>query len=371
MNQKRQASTVGRVTEYAIPRLLKEMGSPWGSQVEMEITQAEVQASRRGWGGRCDFFVRVRWQGIEFEFAAEAKARNTPRVLEDALRASRRWASETGRLPMVIVPFLGERRVDRLQEEGVSGLDLCGNGLLVVPGRLLLRRTGQPNRYPESRPARFAYRGSTSLVPRVFLRRPSFRSVGDIKTEIDAAGGSVGLSTVSKALARMTEDLVIDRTADGIELLQPDRLFELLAESFRMPRPERVKRVKLNAPLATVFARSTMNEQRPSLVLSGASSMNRYAAGMRGDNPVLYCQWLDELTARIGDAWVPTERYSDATICETRDPTPFFDTRRDAESAIVYTSPVQTYLELMADGEKRDREIAGQVREIIMRDLQK
>ena len=103
------------------------------------------------------------------------------------MRQSRRRAAESGRLPMVIVPFLVEQRIERLEEQGVSGLDLCGNGLIVIPGRLLLRRTRQPNRYPESSPSRFAYRGAISLVPRAFLRGAEYSSVGRVRNEIRAA----------------------------------------------------------------------------------------------------------------------------------------------------------------------------------------
>lgn len=72
---------------------------------------------------------------------------------------------------MITGPYLDEKRIDRLAEEDVSALDLSGNGIVIIPGRLLLRRTGEPNRYPESQRTKCAYRGATSLVPRVFLCR--------------------------------------------------------------------------------------------------------------------------------------------------------------------------------------------------------
>jgi len=355
----------------AIPEIIAGLGSIFGAQVKIEVLPAGDRNSAAR--ADADFLVNVVWARARFEFVAEAKARNTPRVLEEALHQARRWAAESGRLPMVIVPFLGEKRIERLAEEGVSGLDLCGNGLVLVPGRMILRRSGQPNRYPESRPARFAYRGVTSMVPRVFLRRAEYSSVGQIRDEIESAGGSVALSTVSKALARMADDLIIDRFADRIVLLQPDKLVDALSQSFNPPKPQRTARAKTPLALADFFLRveeTNVRGGRPCAVLSGASSQDRYVAGMRGDVPVVYAKDLGEIRRRLGDAWQPTDRFANLTVIETRDPTPFLDARR-GEDGVWYASPVQTFLELAAAGEKRDFEMAQQVRALILRDLRR
>lgn len=358
------------ISEASIPELFERLGPIFGRQVTIELRPK----GQREMPGRAvaDFFVSVAWGTERCEFAAEAKLRNTPRVLDEALRQARRWAAESGRLPMVVVPFLGEKRIERLEEEGVSGLDLCGNGLIVVPGRILLRRTGQPNQYPESRPARFAYRGATSLVPRVFLRRAEYSSVGQVRDEIEAAGGAVALSTVSKALARMADDLIVDRSDGRIALIQPDKLLEVLVENFAAPKPERTVQLKTPLRLEDFFRRSEAAGSGPKLriVLSGASTQDRYAAGLRADVPVVYVDDLNELKRRIGDAWQPADRFANLTVIETRDPTPFFDARREEDGAS-FASPVQAYLELAAGGDKRDSEMAQQVRARILRDLRR
>lgn len=358
------------ISESAIPELFAGLGPIFGRQITVELRPDDQRESL----GRAsaDFSVSVTWGAERYEFAAEAKMRNTPRVLEEALRQARRWAVESGRAPMVIVPFLGEKRIERLDEEGVSGLDLCGNGLITVSGRLLLRRTGQPNRYPESRPARFAYRGATSLVPRAFLRRAEYSSVSQVQDEIEAAGGTVALSTVSKALARMADDLIVDRSEGRIALMQPDKLLDVLAENFTPPKPERSAQLKIPLPLEEFFRRAQRGTTGPAtklrIVLSGASSQDRYSGGLRADVPVMYADDLDELKRRIGDAWKPVDRFANLRVVETRDPTPFFDSRPDGDGAY-FASPVQAYLELAAAGDKRDTEMANQVRARILRDL--
>jgi len=347
------------ISENAIPEILGRLGSPWGPETDLAI---EPWARDDG-GAQPDFRITIRWGDRAVEFVAEAKTRSTPRVLEEAASRADQAADMTGLWPMVIVPYLSERSLDWLDERGVSGIDLSGNGLAMVPGVLYLRRSGRPNRYPESQPSKYAYRGATSIVPRVFLCRREFESVSAIKDEIESRGGKVALSTVSKALARMVEDVLVRRTDTSIALLQPDTLLDKLRESFERPSRNRIATLKVN-DLEALFRHIDGAESRPRLVLSGASSQSRYASGLRSDQSEAYCEDLGEVRKRAGDLWNEAERFSDLTIIETRDRTPFFDARRDP-SGVVYASPVQTYLELAA-GDKRDREMAESVRRSIL-----
>lgn len=353
----------------AMPEAFAQLGSIFGRQISIELRLAGLRQATGP--AAAALFVDVAWESDRFEFAAEAKTRSTPRVIQDAVHQARRWALETGRLPMVVVPYLAEQRLDFLAEEGVSGLDLCGNGLITVPGRVLLRRSGQPNSYPESRPSRFAYRGATSLVPRVFLRRPEFLAVGRILAEITAAGGSVALSTVSKALTKMADDLIIDRADGRISLVQPDKLLDALAKDFAAPKADRTVQLGTPVSLQEIFRlarQSSASSRTVRTVLSGSSSQDRYAGGLRADVPVIYTNDLDALKISLGDAWKTTDRFANLTVIETPDPTPFFDART-GDGDIMFASPVQTYLELTAGGDKRDQQMAKQVRARILEDL--
>lgn len=222
---------------------------------------------------------------------------------------------------------------------------LSGNGIVIVSGRLLLRRTGEPNRYPESQRTKYVYRGATSLVPRVFLCRSEYPSVSAIKEEIEARGTSVALSTVSKVFTRMAEDVLIDRTDLRITLLQPDALLETLRDNFPMPRSQREVRVKVRGRLSILFKRAGRDQGRPRLVLSGASSQDRYDSGIRSDKLRVYCAHLRDVSKRVGESWEESERFADLTVVETGDRTPFFDTRC-ARDSVAHASLVQACLEL-------------------------
>jgi len=358
--------------EKGMLRKLKAAGSPWPSQVDLEIEPwtrrgASSRSTRGSSNEQPDFRVRLLWNGDRYEFIAEAKNRSTPSVIETAVQQAKRYAEQVGLPAMVIVPYLDDVRMDRLAEAGVSGLDLSGNGIVVVPGRLLLRRSGNSNRYPESQPMRFAYRGATSVVPRVFLCKPRYESVNSIKGEIEGRGGEVALSTVSKALARMVDDVLIDRAKELITLLQPDALLDKLSENFRPSKRLQTIKIKSGLLLPEIFNKANLDRSKPRLVLSGASSQDRYAAGLRSDEPLAYCDDLAAMRTAIGKAWQESERFADLTIIETDDRTPFFDARPDP-SGMILASPVQAYLELAA-GDKRDREMAQAIRQRILRDL--
>ena len=60
----------------------------------------------------------------------------------------------------------------KLEAEGVSGIDLCGNGVIVVPDQLLVLRTGFPNRFRWEGTIKNVYRKNSSIVARVFLLVP-------------------------------------------------------------------------------------------------------------------------------------------------------------------------------------------------------
>ena len=101
--------------------------------------------------GRADARIQVLWPdgGETFPFVLEAKSQSTPQAVMSAV-AEARASSGPDEHPIVLVPYLSPERLADLERERVSGVDLCGNGLVLVPGRLCVLRTGQPNTYLDS-----------------------------------------------------------------------------------------------------------------------------------------------------------------------------------------------------------------------------
>lgn len=109
---------------------------------------------------RPDLVLTAEWEGKKHSFIVEFKGTSTPKVLEASIQQARRYAAGGMYLPMVIVPYLSPTALDRLAEEKVSGIDLSGNGLVVVPGEWFVRNTGEKNRFPAGTPIKNVYRAS-------------------------------------------------------------------------------------------------------------------------------------------------------------------------------------------------------------------
>jgi hypothetical protein len=338
---------------------------------------------QRAKGMGLDAILTVNAPDQSFEFAAEFKSRNSPRIFAEALNYLEKAATQQNMLPLLVVPYLREEQLEELQRRQLSGIDLSGNGVITVPGKLLVYRTGARNQFPESSPTKYAYRGATSLVARAFLCRKTFHSLADIESEIRSRGGKVVLSTISKALKRMTDDVIIDRSEDGFRLRQPEKLLENLAASFQPPKVSKSVTLKVkNIPGATTEKQQTRSglnlleqlrlsgvflETEP-MVLSGTSSLESYSVMGRQDWPVLYTPNANELLNLWRDKVEQTSRFVDLELRETNDPTVYFDLRW--KQNLPYASPIQAFLECSA-GDKRERETALQVKQLILRELQR
>ncbi len=226
---------------------------PWNDRGQSDSAESDRAVD-------ADLAIDVSWAGGSAAFIAAASRRGSPRDVDAAamraLRAARRLDSERNatRLPMVVAPFMTDAVLDQLAAESVSGLDLCGNGVIVAPGSMLLRTTGRPNKFKVSGPARFAYRGTTSLVARAFLLQTSFESVGAIREFIAKRGVEVALSTVSKGLARLEDDLLVGRDSGKIFAPAPGEIIDRLVETYRPPRILKRERIAWEAPIADLFA---------------------------------------------------------------------------------------------------------------------
>lgn len=313
-----------------------------------------------------DALVRVSWRKNSYTFAAEYRRPFNPRAIEAAAEQARRYASTSRLLPLVVVPFLDERSLDELEARSVSGIDLCGNGLVIVPGELYVRRTGQPNPFRMEGMIKNVYRRSSSVVARLFLARPEFDSVRDALAELRRRGGLVTLPTVSKVCRRLEEDLIIDRKREGmtrLRLIQPDKLLDRLAENYSPPDVKARLTGKLRGIEPPEFqaqlrewAQGTGNR----VTRTGASSVGAYAAMARGGTEEYYCTDAAGAATALGDRFQPAERFATIALLETPDEEVYFDRRDDLTA-----SPVQTFLEL-SSGDKRDRETADRVRQVIL-----
>lgn len=302
-----------------------------------------------------DLVLTAEWEGKEHSFIVEFKSTSTPKALEASMQQARRYAAGSPYLPMVVVPYLGPRALDRLAEEKVSGIDLSGNGLVVVPGEWFIRNTGEKNRFPAGTPIKNVYRGASSLVARVFFARPAYSSVREILEEIQRRGGEITLSTVSKALKGLEEDLLVGR-GETIRLLQPERLLDLLIQNYQAPTITRRRCVKVPDRWRTL-QQFAQNAQEHGFSIVGDLPSRYVIMPESEDFMRVYTTSIKSTTqgVELEDA----SRFPNMELIETRDQAVYFDPGE--EQQFPFISPLQTYLMLAAGG-KREQEAASQLR---------
>jgi hypothetical protein len=303
-----------------------------------------------------DLVLALEWQNLRRRFVVEFKGQSAPSYLAGAIEQVRAYsAANPNLLPLVIVPYLSPSSLERLIAAGVSGLDLCGNGVINIPGEWFVFRTGEKNRFPSSLPIKNIYRGASSVVARVFLLRPNFQSVNEVRNEILKRKGNVSLSTVSKVLKGLEEDLIIGRN-DEIRLLQPERLLEQLQNSYRRPRTK-------------LRLQGKINDQGEFLRRAGkVAEVNKASIARRSPTPYVVLPSSNEIDSFYVSSSAPflkefefeeTSRFPNVEFLETDDPTVYFDRRESFSPPII--SPLEAYLEL-SNGGKREQEAAEPLR---------
>lgn len=323
---------------------------------------------------RFDALVETSWGNSIARFAVECKSLSTPKVFQGGLNLLKTTNFPKGYMPLLFLPFLSNAQIQELEREGISGIDLCGNGVVMVSGKFAVLRTGNKNRFPSSAPIKNIYRLKSSMVGRVFLIRSKYGTVQEIFEEINRRNMLLGrwdskplsFSTVSKSLKTLEEDLIVERN-NFIRLLQPDKLLDKLSENYAAPKVR--ERVRLKIPQSGSALLQLVQQQAQALGLpllaAGTSSVMRYALMQRGEMFSIYCPRVESLLERVAGS--RSDRFPNLELLETEDETVYFDARQ--EDDFCWASPVQVYLELMA-GDKRDQETAGQVKSYILSSLQ-
>ncbi len=322
-----------------------------------------------------DALVEASWRGSKARFVVECKSLSTPKAFRNGLNSLKTGTLPKGYWPLLFLPFLGEQQLQELEKEQISGIDLCANGVVVVPGKFAVFRSGERNRFSSSAPIKNIYRRNSSMVARVFFSFPTYKTVQEIYREINRRNVLVdswkkrpmSLSTVSKSLKTLENDLILDRKGI-IRLLQPDKLLEKLSQNYAAPDIKAGIRLKVQPEEETLrgLLRRLSQEIDVPIVATGASSVGQYAVMQRGDLLSVYCPSLEMLVKRLPGS--RTDRFPNLEIIETDDETVYFDAQKDEE--FWWASSVQVYLELMS-GDKRDKETAEQVRSLILKDVER
>lgn len=306
--------------------------------------------------------LNIGWKSRSEKFIVEILGQATPKQIEMEILRLEKSAATNGRtarksfLPLIIAPYLREKTLNRLAEAEISGIDLSGNGVVVVPDKLFIYRTGEKNKFLSSAPIKNIFRGTSSLVARVFFAKPEYESVGEVLEEITSRGGRTTFSTVSKVLKALEEELIIGR-GERIRLLDAKKLLDGLRKNHRRPHEDARRITGKVGDVSSALKKMSKNAETKNVRYARDDPAKYAVMSSSGAGAVKICaESAGELLSGVD--FSETARFPNIELVETDDPTVYFDRR--SMDGFYWSSPLRTYLELTSAG-KREQEAANEM----------
>lgn len=351
---------MSRLTEKKMKSLVQTLSF---EPLNLDILKTDYKIAENS-GEKIDILLNIGWGKISEEFIVEIKGQGTPKKIEEAIYNLEKYKekldnskSKKTYYPLIIAPYLSEDILELLIEREISGIDLSGNGAVVVPGKLFVYKTGGKNKFPASTPIKNVFAGVSSTVARVFLLKPEYESVGEVVDEVSSRGSSASFSTVSKVLKSLEEYLIISKN-QGVRLIDGKRLLNSLTENYNPPQISRRVIGKVSdVSVALEIIRQTAGKKK---IRYARNEPSKFTVMPSADgSPVkIYTDSINKLLSEI--KFNETDRFPNIELIETEDPNVYFDLRED--NGFYRTSPVEVYLELMGGG-KREKESAENMKD--------
>ncbi len=332
----------------------------------LDLGPLAVEVKRNDPEASADARLRLTWGDASETFAVTYRQARVLRDLRNAVWQIRERSEAGGGWPLLVVPYLNDDALAFLQREGVSGMDLCGNAAVEVPGRWRLFQRGFPNRFPSQRTSKSPYQGKSALVGRALLNRPEYGTIGEVQEEVERRGGSLSYSQVAKVVGALADDLIIRKerkgTSEGVRLLQPKKLLDALVEGYQTPEASAMLEAK--AELAPdLYKRLSALADAVGARIVGFDPQRYVIAPQARERLEVYVEPSvgTDLREALGLEYAP--RFANLVVRAVDDPGVFFDPV-EADS-FRWAPPLEVYLQLMQGG-KREKEIAAALRERLL-----
>ena len=349
-----------RVTAKDVPERLRE-GFLRFPQVKFTLDKVEGHES----ASTIDGTVDVCWQHYRERYAYTYRSLSTPRAVQTTVLQAKDGASRLGLRPLVIVPYLSEERLAGLEEQNVSGMDLCGNCILLAD-HFLLGNSGHPNLFPESQPIKNIFRNNSSIFARCFLLRREFPSLTGLREyanlrmivgerQAPSQKGLLAIGTASKVVGSLQEELMVTKHGNALKLVDAKSLMQALLRNYRPPAGLRIKgRTALAPDIVWKRLFETPSEHLQSIT-TGVGSASWYGLLSQPDMLSLYVSNI-EMARELLEV-EETRIFPNIELIEEGAPVVYFDGRPEAFQ--VWASPVQTWLELMSSGPREQEGAKG------------
>ena len=307
-----------------------------------------------------DIVAQIKVSGKRHTLVCECKSNGQPRHVRTALFELRDYVSRLGKntTPILIAPYLSPEGQALCRESETGFLDLAGNARLVFNG-VFIERIVENKPRAARRELKSLFKPKSAQILRVMLRDP--KRAWRVTELADAADVSLGhVSNVRTALLDREWARV---SPEGLCLSEPDKLLDAWRDAYEPPVGRRLRfYTTLHSSAFEEAARKSLrtSENNGQAVFASFSAARWWAPFARVSTHFFYADdaGLNRLQELLKLSSV--SKGENVIITLPKDRGLLLDTI-EAAPGILCTSPVQTYLDLTASGE-RGREAADHLR---------
>jgi hypothetical protein len=307
-----------------------------------------------------DMLARVSGPKRNHVLVCEMKASGQPRYVRMALFQLRNYVAHLGRdaTPVFIAPYLSPEARVLCREHDVGFLDLEGNARLVFDS-VFIERVVASKPSTEKRALKSLFRPRSAQVLRVMLRDPnrSWR----VAELAEAAGVSLGHA--SNVRAGLLDREWAQLSEGGMFLSEPDALLDAWRGAYEPPAGKRLGfYTTLHGSAVEEAARRALRAASGSghATFASFSAAHWLAPYGRTGTQYFYADRIGLERLQLALNLSSAAKGENVVVTLPKDQGLFRDTVEPVPGAIC-TSPVQTYLDLTAYGE-RGREAADHLR---------
>jgi hypothetical protein len=324
--------------------------------LKLQDIKVEQQDSDRG----IDILAYVDVSNRHHILACEVKSSGQPRHLRMALLQLRNYVAHSGSevTPIFIAPYLSPEAQALCREEQVGFLDLEGNARLVFDS-VFIERIVSSKPSVERRELKSIFKPKSAQVLRVMLRDPN--RPWRVTELAKIAGVSLGhVSNVRSGLLDREWAQVSDK---GLFISKPDALLDAWRDAYEQDDGRRISfYTTLHGSSFEEAARRILHAgpENGKAIFASFSAAHWIAPYGRTGTQYFYADdsGLEQLKAGLNLS--SAAKGENVVVTVPKDDGIFMDTVEPASGAIC-TSPIQTYLDLTAAGE-RGREAAEHLR---------
>lgn len=306
---------------------------------------------------------------LSFEAVTEVLSVATP---QNVLRGARQLLdclnkeNNPDRVPLIVAPYIGARQAKILAEKGISWLDLSGNMIIRGLSGSYIERTGKPNLYRDTSPIKKIFQGTSSLVSRALLLKPEgFLSLSEIVDFINNNNANITLSTVSKVLKILEQELLITKDEKGMFVTDPEKLLDKLTEGYKNSTERRSRK-------SYRFDIEGFDELTSDLLYEGKDfvACGFYAAQIKGlavtELKTIFVKDVEQFKRMADEKYISVisnTEFGNFIVTETKNPGIWFNASFEKNASVV--DDIELYIEMMLET-PRGPKIAEQLKKRIL-----